>query len=130
MRVRLTISRSRVLIIPSMQLIITYFLGHSLPSVDSKKAAVSHWRNKMHWVLFNRLKGLSLHRKSVVILPDRLVFAVDVNKNATQQICNLGLPYLRPRWFCYRLVWRFLKMSFSFTINLYIFKAIDFLILL
>ena len=41
------------------------------PSAFPKRAAVSYWRKYVHEVLVNRLRGLSLPRKSVVRLIDR-----------------------------------------------------------
>ena len=46
----------------------TYFVS---PSADSRGAVVSYWRVYVHEVLVNRLRGLSLSRKSVVRLTDR-----------------------------------------------------------
>ena len=40
------------------------------PSADSRRAVASYWRNYVHEVLVNRLRGLSLPRKSVVRLTD------------------------------------------------------------
>ena len=44
-------------------------LAHTFifPSADSRGAVVSYWRKYVHEVLVNRLGGLSLPRKSVVI---------------------------------------------------------------
>ena len=41
-------------------------------------AVVSYWRKYVHDVLFNRLEGLSLPRKSVVKLTDRSDIILDV----------------------------------------------------
>ena len=38
---------------------------------DSRRAVVSYWRKYVHEVMVNRLGGLNLPRKSVVILTDR-----------------------------------------------------------
>ena len=56
-----------------------FFYGHSLPSADSRMEVVSYLRKNVHWVLVNRLIGLSLPRKSVVRLTDRpnMTLAVD-----------------------------------------------------
>ena len=48
------------------------------PSADSKGAVVSYWRKYEHEVLVNRLGGLSLPRKSVVMLTDRPDMTLDV----------------------------------------------------
>ena len=48
------------------------------PSAFSRRAVVSYWRKYVHEVLVNRLGGLSLHRKSVVRLTDRLNMTLDV----------------------------------------------------
>ena len=40
-------------------------------SAFSRRAVVSYWRKYVHEVLVNRLRGLSLSRKSVVRLTDR-----------------------------------------------------------
>ena len=55
------------------------FYGHSLSSPDSRREVVSYLRKNVHWVLVNRLVGLSLPRKSVVRLTDRpnMTLAVD-----------------------------------------------------
>ena len=42
------------------------------PSADSRRAVVSFWQKYVHEALVNRLVGLSLLRKSVVRLTDRL----------------------------------------------------------
>ena len=47
-------------------------------SVDSRRADVIYWRKYVHEVLVNRLGGLSLPRKSVVRLTDRLDMTLDV----------------------------------------------------
>ena len=55
---------------------------------DSRGAVVSSLRRYVHEVLVNRLGGLSLHRKSVVRLTDRLDMTVDVyrgRQTPTQQ---------------------------------------------
>ena len=36
------------------------FYGHSLPSADSRREVVSYLQKNVHWVLVNRLVGLSL----------------------------------------------------------------------
>ena len=48
------------------------------PSGDSRGAVVSYWRKNVHEVLVNCLGGLSLPRKSVVRLTDRLDMTLDV----------------------------------------------------
>ena len=53
----------------------TYFVS---PSADSRRAVVSFWRKYVHKVLVHRLGGLSLPRKSVVRLTDRLDMTLDV----------------------------------------------------
>ena len=45
--------------------------GNISPSAFSRRAVVSYWRKYVHKVLVNRLRGLSLPRKSVVRLTDR-----------------------------------------------------------
>ena len=44
----------------------------------SRRAVVSYWRKYVHEVLVNRLGGLSLPRKSVVMLTDRPDMTLDV----------------------------------------------------
>ena len=53
----------------------TYF--HSR-AADSRGAVISYWRKYVHGVLVNRLRGLSLPRKSVVMLTDRPDMTLDV----------------------------------------------------
>ena len=48
------------------------------PSAFSRRAVVSYWRKYVHEVLVNRLGGLSLPRKSVVMLTDRPDMTLDV----------------------------------------------------
>ena len=58
------------------------------PSADSRGAAVSNWRKYVHEVLVNHLGGLSLPRKSVVMLTDRPDTPIDVyrgRKTTNQQ---------------------------------------------
>ena len=58
------------------------------PSADSRRAVVSYWRKYVHEVLVNRLRGLSLPRKSVVRLTDRPDITISVyrgRKTTTQQ---------------------------------------------
>ena len=58
------------------------------PSADSRGAVVSYWRKYVLEVLVNRLGGLSLLRKSVVMLTDRPDMTLDVywgRKKTTQQ---------------------------------------------
>ena len=63
------------------------------PSADSREAVVSYWPKYVHEVLVNRLKGLSLPRKSVARLTDRPDMTLDVyrgRKTTTkQQILSL-----------------------------------------
>ena len=60
------------------------------PSADSKMAAVSYWRRYAQEVLDNRLGGLSLPKKSVVKLTERLgmalMFTVDVKQHNNNNI--------------------------------------------
>ena len=54
----------------------------------SRGAVVSYWRKYVHEVLVIHLEGLSLPRKSVVRLTDRLVMTLDAylgRKTTTQQ---------------------------------------------
>ena len=53
----------------------TYFFP---PSAFSRRAVVSYWRKYVHEVLVNRLGGVSLPRKSVFRLTDRLDMTLDV----------------------------------------------------
>ena len=66
------------------------------PSADSRWAVVSNWQKYKHEVLVNRLGGLSLPRKSVVRLTDRLDMTLDVyrghKKNKQQQQTRLSHP--------------------------------------
>ena len=58
------------------------------PYADSRGTVVSYWRKYVREVLVNRLGGLSLPRKSVVRLIDRLDMTLDVDrgrKTTTQQ---------------------------------------------
>ena len=48
------------------------------PFADLRGAVVSYWRKYVHEVLVNGLGGLSLPRKSVVRLTDRLDMTLDV----------------------------------------------------
>ena len=50
------------------------------PSAFSRRAVVSYWRKYVHEVLVNRLRGLSLPRKSVVRLTDRPDMTLDVKQ--------------------------------------------------
>ena len=57
-----------------------------------RRAVVSYWRKYVHEVLVNRLGGLSLPRKSVVMLTDRPDMTLDVyrgRKTTTQHNNNL-----------------------------------------
>ena len=59
------------------------------PSAFSRRAVVSYWRKYVHEVLVNRLRGLSLPRKSVVRLTDCPNMTLDVyrgRKTTTQHI--------------------------------------------
>ena len=58
------------------------------PSADSRGTVVNYWRKYVHKVLVNRLECLSLPRKSLVKLTDRLDMTLDVyrrRKTTTQQ---------------------------------------------
>ena len=58
------------------------------PSADSSRAVVSSWQKGVHEVLVKRLGGLSLPRKSVVMLNDRPDLTIGVyrgRKTTTQQ---------------------------------------------
>ena len=55
------------------------FYGHSLPSADSRREVVSYLQKNMHWVLVNRLGGVSLPRKSLVRLTDRPAMTIAVD---------------------------------------------------
>ena len=55
-----------------------HFCGHSLPTPDSSRAAVSYWRKDVHQLLINCL-GLSLRSKSLVRLTDRLDMTIVVD---------------------------------------------------
>ena len=48
------------------------------PSADSRRTVVSYWRKYVQEVLVNRLRGLSLLKKSVVRLTDRHNMTLDV----------------------------------------------------
>ena len=48
------------------------------PSAFSRRAVVSYWRKYVHEILVNRLGGLSLPRKSVVMLTDCPDMTIDV----------------------------------------------------
>ena len=71
---------------------------HTLVSpAGSRRTVVSFWRKCMHEVLVNRLGGLSLPRKSLVRLTDRLDMTLDVylgRKTLTQQFCLKDFYYL------------------------------------
>ena len=66
-------------VLPSINKVDYYYYYHSLPSADSRREVVSYLRKNVHWVLVNRLIGLSLPRKSVVRLTDcpNMTLAVD-----------------------------------------------------
>ena len=63
-----------------------HFYGHSLPTTDSSRTAVSYSRKAVHQVLVNH-SGLSLPRKSVVRLTDHLdmTIVVDWDVKTTKQ---------------------------------------------
>ena len=65
-----------------------FFYGHSPPSADLRKAVVSYNQKYVHRVLA-KLSVLSLPRKSVVKLTDRLGITIaidwDVNHKLTQR---------------------------------------------
>ena len=48
------------------------------PFADSRRIVVSYWRKYVHEVLVNRLGGLSLPKKSVVMLTDSPDMTLDV----------------------------------------------------
>ena len=50
------------------------------PFADSRRAVVSYWRKYVHKVLVNRLRGLSLPRKSVVRLTNCPDMTIDVHR--------------------------------------------------
>ena len=57
-------------------------------SADSRGAVVSYWRKNVHEVLVYRLGGLSMPRKTAVMLTDRPDITLDVyrgRKTTTQQ---------------------------------------------
>ena len=66
------------------------------PSAFSRRAVVSYWRKYVHEVLVNRLRGLSLPRKSVVRLTDRPDMTLDVYRGRKttmqqqQKLCRSG----------------------------------------
>ena len=62
--------------------------AHSTVARTPDSAVVSYWGKYVHKVLINGLGGLSLHRKSVVRLTDRLDMSLGVypgRKTTTQQ---------------------------------------------
>ena len=63
------------------------------PSTLSRRAVISYWRKYVHEVLVNRLGGLSLSRKSVIRLTDRLDMTLDVyrGRKTTMQQRRFGL---------------------------------------
>ena len=73
-----------------LSMLSTYF---RFPSAFSRRAVVSYWRKYVHKVLVNRLGGLSLPRKSVVRLTDRLDMTLDVyrGRKTTTQLSMLSL---------------------------------------
>ena len=58
------------------------------PSADSRRAAISYWRTYMHEVQVNRLRGLSLPRKSVVS-PDRTLAVYRGRKTTEQHLLHV-----------------------------------------
>ena len=60
------------------------------PSAFSRRAVVNYWRKYVHEVLVNRLGGLSLPRKSVVRLTDRLDMTLDVYRGRKTTIQQQG----------------------------------------
>ena len=73
------------------------------PSADSRKAVVSYWRKYVHEVLVNRLRDLSLPRKSVVRLTDRPGMTINVfwgrnttaTHNNSKYTKNVNLLYIK-----------------------------------
>ena len=59
----------------SFVVLIHTFVSHS---ADSRRSVVSYWRKYEHEVLINRLGGLSLPWKSVVMLTDHPDMTIDV----------------------------------------------------
>ena len=85
------------------------------PSAFSRRAVVSYWRKYVHEVLVNRLRGLSLPRKSVARLTDCPDMTLDVyrGRKTTMQQCNLiG---------CKNILWR--------QKNLWLYTCLDCLVL-
>ena len=72
--------------------------GHILssvsPSADSRGAVVNYWCKYVHEVLVKRLGGLSLPRKSVVRLTDRLNMILDVYRGRKTTIQQHDLRFL------------------------------------
>ena len=69
------------------------------PSAFSRRAVVSYYRNYVHEVLVNRLGGLSLPRKSVVMLTDRPDMTLDVyrgRKTTIQQQKSIFWKSINP----------------------------------
>ena len=69
------------------------------PSAFSRRAVVSYWRKYVHEVLVTRLGGLSLPRKSVVMLTDHPAMTLDVyrgRKTTIQQQQLEMLPTAQP----------------------------------
>ena len=50
------------------------------PSDDPRREVVRYLRKNGHWVLINRLGGLSLSRKSVVRLTDRPAMTIAIDR--------------------------------------------------
>ena len=69
----------------------------------SRRAVVSYWQKYVHEVLFNRLGGLSLPRKSVVRLTDRPDMTLDVyrgRKTTMQPLPTMvGSGFMVKAWF-------------------------------
>ena len=70
------------------------------PSAFSRRTVVSYWRKYVHEVLVNRLRGLSLPRKSVVRLTDRPDMTLDVyrGRKTTMQQTQSSLNTMALCW--------------------------------
>ena len=88
-----------------------------------KKGIVSYWRKYVHEVLVNRLRGLSLPRKSVVRLTDRPDMTLDVyrgRKTTIQQYINrldkteVSLMFLASRGSSFRTYFLCLNASICY----------------
>ena len=68
-------------------LLLLLLYGYSPPTADLRRAVVRYWRNDVYSVLVKRL-GLSLPRKSVVRLTDRLDMTIVVEWDVKPQNNN------------------------------------------